>query len=109
MRDLKEAQLVRTLPGSTGGTVLAKSPQVITLKQVYEIFRDETLFGLYPDTPNPQCLVERNLQFVLLTVFDETEALLSALLEKITLADIHTRGSCETRERGGVVFYANYM
>ncbi len=88
MRELKDAQLVRTIPGSTGGTVLAKSPQDITLKHVYDIFRDETIFGLYPDTPNPQCVVGRNLQSVLLAVFDDTEALLSTFLEKITLVDI---------------------
>ena len=88
VRELKNAQLVRTIPGSTGGTVLAKSPQDITLKHVYDIFRDETLFGLYPDTPNPQCLVGRNLQFVLLAIFEDAEALLSTFLEKITLVVI---------------------
>lgn len=86
--DLKAAQLVRTIPGSTGGIVLAKSPGDITLAHVYEIFRDETLFGLYPDAPNPQCIVGRNLQFVLLGVFDDAEALLRTFLERITLADI---------------------
>lgn len=85
---LKKAHLVRTIPGSTGGTVLAKSPGDITLKDVYDVFRDETLFGLYPDDPNPQCIVGRNLQFVLLAVFDDAEALLSVFLAKITLADI---------------------
>lgn len=85
---LKEAQLVRTIPGSTGGTILAKSPQDITLKDVYELFRDETLFGLYPDDPNPQCVVGNNLQYVLLPLFDDAESLLSVFLDKITLADV---------------------
>lgn len=86
--ELKDAQLVRTIPGSTGGTLLAKSPEDITLKHVYDIFRDKTFFGLYPDIPNSQCVVGRNLQFVLLAVFDDTEVLLSTFLEKITLVDI---------------------
>lgn len=86
--ELKNVQLVRTIPGSKGGTVLAKSPQEITLKQVYDIFKDETLFGLYPDDPNPQCIVGRNLQFVLLGLFDDAELLLSTFLGKITLADM---------------------
>ena len=85
---LREAKLVRTLPGSTGGTILARSPDAITLKDVYDLFREETLFGLYPDDPNPQCIVGRNLQFVLVNLFDDAEALLSAFLEKITLADM---------------------
>jgi DNA-binding IscR family transcriptional regulator len=85
---LREENLVRTIPGSTGGTVLAKSPESITLKNVYELFRTETLFGLYPDDPNPQCIVGRNLQYVLLNLFSDAETLLSVFLEKITLADV---------------------
>ena len=85
VRELKDAKLVRTIPGST---VLAKSPQDISLKHVYDIFRDETLFDLYPDTPNPQCLVGRILQFVLLAIFEDAETLLSTFLEKITLVEI---------------------
>ena len=88
VREFKDAKLVHTIPGSTGGTVLAKSPQDISLKHVYDIFRDETLFGLYPDTPNPQCLVGRILQFVLLAIFEDAETLLSTFLEKITLVEI---------------------
>lgn len=86
--ELKEAGLVRTIPGSTGGTLLAKSPTDISLKDVYDIFRDQTLFGLYPDDPNVQCIVGRNLRSILLGVFDDAETLLSVFLEKITLADI---------------------
>lgn len=86
--ELKEAGLVRTIPGSAGGTILAKSPTAISLKDVYDIFRDATLFGLYPDEPNVECIVGRNLQFILLGVFDDVEILLSVFLKKITLADM---------------------
>ena len=85
---LRDGKLVRTLPGSTGGTVLARSSQDITLKDIYELFREETLFGLYPDNPNPECIVGRNLEHVLLVIFGDAEALLETFLDKITLADI---------------------
>jgi DNA-binding IscR family transcriptional regulator len=85
---LREANLVRTISGSTGGTILAKSPEDISLKDVYQLFRDETLFGLYPTEPNSHCIVGRNLQYVLLDLFDDAESLLSAFLEKVTLADM---------------------
>lgn len=85
---LRDAKLVRTIPGSTGGAVLAKSPDDITLRHIYDIFREETFFGLYPDTPSPYCVVGRNFESVLLTVFNDAETLLSVFLEKITIADM---------------------
>ena len=96
---LREAKLVRTIAGSIGGTVLAKSPEDITLKDVYDLFRDETLFGLYPDDPNPQCIVGRNLQYVLLNVFDDTESLISVFLAKITIADMRDAVLKRDKER----------
>jgi DNA-binding IscR family transcriptional regulator len=86
--ELRVAGLVDTIPGSNGGTVLAKSPEQINLGEVYQLVKSETFFGLHPNQPNPYCPVGRNIQGVLKDLFTETDYLVYALLEKITIADI---------------------
>ncbi|MEM9955206.1 MAG: Rrf2 family transcriptional regulator [Chloroflexota bacterium] len=88
VRVLREGGLVRTLPGSAGGTVLSRPASDISLKDIYELFRNETLFGLYPSNPNPQCIVGRHLEGILVNVFADAESLLASFLAKTTLADI---------------------
>jgi DNA-binding IscR family transcriptional regulator len=82
---LHTAGLVNTLPGSMGGAYLAKPANKITLADIYQITREETLFGLHPNPPNPNCPIGRNIQALLLDVFDGTDQLLIQFLGQITL------------------------
>jgi DNA-binding IscR family transcriptional regulator len=88
VRRLREADLVNTLPGSTGGTVLQSDPAQITLKDIYQLTKNETFFGLHPNEPSPYCPVGRNIQAVLTGVFDQMDQLVEGALGDITIADI---------------------
>jgi DNA-binding IscR family transcriptional regulator len=85
---LREVELVDTLPGSTGGTFLKTDPAQITLRDVYQLTKNETFFGLHPNEPSPYCPVGRNIQAVLIEVFDQMDQLVEGALGDITIADI---------------------
>lgn len=88
VRRLREANLVDTLPGSAGGTILQKDPAQITLKEIYQLTKKETFFGLHPNEPSPYCPVGRNIQSVLIEVFDQMDQLVESALSDITIAAI---------------------
>lgn len=85
---LHKAGLVETVPGSTGGAFLKKAPEQITLGDVYALVKQETLFGLHPDDPSPYCPIGRNIQHVLVGVFNETDRLIAESLSNKTIAGI---------------------
>jgi len=86
--ELRAAGWVETLPGSSGGALLKKAPEQISLGEVYQVVREETLFGLHPSQPNPQCPVGRSIQSVLRGIFDETDRQITASLSEISIADV---------------------
>lgn len=96
---LRDAALVATIPGSAGGSVLSKSPEQITLNEVYQLTKKETFFGLHPNEPNPYCPVGRNIQAVLTGVFEQMDSLVEVALAQITLADIIAQVSQKELER----------
>lgn len=85
---LREAGLVDTVHGSSGGAILKKSAAAITLGDVYMLVKDEHPFGLHPSDPNPNCLIGRNIQKILVRIFDETDNLIFRALMKISIQDI---------------------
>ena len=96
---LRDAELVETIPGSTGGATLKKNPAQITLKEVYQLTKKETFFGLHPNVPNPRCPVGRNIQGVLIEVFAQMDALVEDALAQISIADIVEQVSHQEMER----------
>ncbi len=88
VRRLHEAALVSTVPGSAGGTVLQKDPAQISLKEIYQLTKKETFFGLHPNQPNLCCPVGRNIQSVLIEVFNQMDQLVENALGDISIADI---------------------
>ena len=88
---LRDAGLVETSPGSTGGAKLGREAADITLGDVYKLVKSETLFGLHAKTPNPHCTVGRNIQAVLVEVFDEMDAQLADGLDRTSIADMLER------------------
>lgn len=85
---LRDAGLVDTISGSTGGAVLHKSAADISLADVYRITKHDLPFGLHPSPPNPQCVVGRNIQHVLIDHFEETDRLIVEALARTTIQDI---------------------
>lgn len=96
---LRDADLVKTIPGSTGGTILKKDPAHITLGDVYQLVKEDTFFGLHPNEPNPLCPVGRNIQGVLSKVFEQMDHLVTDALAGISMADMINQVLCQERER----------
>ena len=106
---LRDAGLVETLPGCSGGARLTREPAAITLCDVYRLVKAETLFALHPNAPNPLCPIGRNIQAVLVDVSAEMDTLLSKALAGISIADVLQRVSDqETLSSSGTPGYGGY-
>ncbi len=85
---LRKAGLVISQPGAVGGSMLAKSPEEITLLDVYRAVEDGQLFHLHYRTPNQQCPIGGNIQDALKGVFNKAELAMKNELAKVTIAQI---------------------
>ena len=98
---LRDAGLVKTLPGSMGGAKLGRDSTDITRGDVYQVVKSETLFGLHAKPPNPYCPVGRNIQAVLVEIFDEMDVLLASGLTKTSIADMLARVAVKESDKNG--------
>ncbi len=85
---LREAGLIDTIPGSAGGMTLRRRADQITLADVYRVVQDESIFGMHPNTPNPNCPVGRNIQAALGRVYEDTDRLIVKALSGISIQDM---------------------
>jgi Rrf2 family protein len=89
--DLQNAGLIRTLRGPQGGSVLAKRPEKISLRQVHSAVESPELFGRHPNPPSQECPVGQKIENVLGYVQSRAARSLSRELQAISLADIVRR------------------
>ena len=85
---LAAAGLTTSQLGAGGGALLAREPKDIALIDVYRAVDEGKLIGLHRDTPNPDCMVGRHIQAVLVEVVDDAVRALEASLASRTLADV---------------------
>ncbi|MFQ5652585.1 MAG: Rrf2 family transcriptional regulator, partial [bacterium] len=85
---LKHAGLVTTEPGSGGGTRIARSPDQITLFDIYQAVEDGRVFHYHYNQPNPDCPIGANIQDALTCSLDKAEAALKRELSRTTLTEI---------------------
>lgn len=85
---LQRAGLIVTASGKTGGTELARRPEAITLRDVYEAVGGGEVFALSPSPPNRHCPLSCSMKGVLLPVFASAEAALAERLAGTTLASL---------------------
>ncbi|AZK45680.1 Rrf2 family transcriptional regulator [Paenibacillus lentus] len=86
---LKKAGLVEVRPG-VGGASLLKSPDRITLLDVYRAVNaaeKDQLFRIHDD-PNIQCSVGRNIEQVLQTELRDAQSVMEQRLAQTTLNDL---------------------
>ena len=88
---LRAAGIVTSQPGSRGGWRLAREPRAITLRDVYRAVETEPLFALHHRVPNHHCDVGRNIQEVLVGVFEDAQSAMEQRLAGSTIADILER------------------
>jgi DNA-binding IscR family transcriptional regulator len=89
---LKKAGLVEVRPG-VGGASLLKSPEEITLLDVYRavnVIEQNQLFRVHED-PNVKCLVGRNIESVLQSELKEAQSAMENRLAQTTLSQLTSR------------------
>lgn len=87
LSNLRNHGFVISKEGKNGGSVLAIAANEITLASVYESVRQISLLGNQKNTPNPKCPVGKDINKHLDSLYNETEKVLIAQLNKQTLAD----------------------
>jgi Rrf2 family protein len=86
--ELRRAGLVRVRRGPGAGWCLARPPEKITLRAVYEAVEREPLFGMHHREPNQQCPVGRGIRPVLGRVYDGVEETVRRQLRRTSVADV---------------------
>lgn len=86
--DLSRAGLVASQPGVGGGWRLLRDPSMITLLEAYRAVQEGHLLSLHHSTPNPACLVGRNIQHTLMLSFGEAERAFEQVLAQQTIAQV---------------------
>ena len=89
LRDLARAGLVETKRGVGGGVTLAREPEHITLRDVYEaVEEDAELLGRYPSGPSPSCEIAPLVAEYLEGVVGRAERAFKESLEATTVAQM---------------------
>ena len=87
MAGLRDAGLVRSMPGHGGGWMLMRDPATTSLREVYMALGESMLSGA-GSVESPGCLVEQAIAGLMEDFRSRAEALLIELLGNSTLADI---------------------
>jgi len=90
LSDLKAAGLVDSKRGPGGGSVLARDPRQITLRQAYDAVcvEGEQLLGRYPGDVGPACQVAPVIAQYLDELFQEAEEALVRRLGQVTVDEM---------------------
>lgn len=91
MAGLREAGLVRSERGHGGGWQLARPLCEITLLDVYEALGRPNLFAIGNRSEHAECLVEKNVNAVMVDTMAEAAALFATRFKEITLDQIAPR------------------
>ena len=89
MQQLKSHGLIAVARG-TGGAEVAKSPEEITLLDVYravEATKEEELFRFH-EHPNPECFVGRNIHNILEGELQAVQRAMEERMESVTLKSL---------------------
>jgi Rrf2 family protein len=85
---LGHAGLVASQTGAAGGTRLAKSPDEISLCEIYKAVSCGEVFALHAKSPNQDCPVGKNIEAVLCNLQKEIDQSIGEKLGQYTLANV---------------------
>lgn len=85
LKNLREHGLVATKEGKNGGTYLNKAASDIYLSDVYEAVKRSSLLGQAKNSPNPNCLVGRQINTHLNNLYSDAEKALVDQLRTVSL------------------------
>jgi DNA-binding IscR family transcriptional regulator len=83
---LREAGLVESKEGKSGGSRLRKPATQIRMAEVFQAVKEEHVFGFSPNLPNPDCPVGKGINQALDELFTEIDETIYNKLKKLTLA-----------------------
>lgn len=86
--ELQKAGLLKTDTGRTGGAMLIKKPNAISLYDVYAAIDDGDLFAYNPNDPNKECMLSCKMKSVLSPIFASACEAIASKLKKIKLSDL---------------------
>jgi Rrf2 family protein len=85
LKCMERKGLVEIRPGKDGGVQLGRTPDQITLDQIYQAVETETaVFALRP-RGNPSCPVDSRMKDLLAPIFGATDNAVEKTLEQTTL------------------------
>jgi Rrf2 family protein len=88
LSQLRQAGLIICQSGKSGGCHVARSPEQITLFDIYKAIEASGPFVI-PDKPeNKECRVSCNMKQILQDVFNQTQEAIAQSLKRITLAEL---------------------
>lgn len=85
---MEKQHLVCVQRGSNAGWKLARTPEEITLLDVYRAVKPHSLFALHHTPPNERCLIGCGIGPVLEGVYANAQSALDQELARTTIADI---------------------
>lgn len=100
---LREAGIVTSDRGHSGGWRIAVDLNTVTLRQLHSALGEPAFFAMGNRNETPECLVEQAVNAALDDTFIKAEALLLERFSEITLADLaadFSRRYAEQRKQG---------
>lgn len=88
MAKLSKAGLVRTSSGKSGSCGLAKTPDQVTLYEIYKAVEAPKIFAIHEYPSKKTCWVSCGIKTSLENVLDKTTEAVEKSLKNITLADV---------------------
>jgi DNA-binding IscR family transcriptional regulator len=85
---LRQAGIVTSERGHSGGWRIHADLGSVTLRQLHEALGEPATFAIGNRNETPECLVEQTVNAALEGTFAEAEALLLTRFSEITLADL---------------------
>ncbi len=86
--ELSKAKLVISQKGACGGTKLAKTPDNISLLDVFRAVESRSSFSLHRKRPSVRCHIGKHIEAVLENLQSEVDEAIATALEKYTLKDV---------------------
>ncbi|WP_406021639.1 Rrf2 family transcriptional regulator [Nocardioides sp. NBC_00850] len=88
---LSKAKLVNSTVGKSGGYALARSPESISLLDIYSAVIPPEPFAIHTYPENGDCVVSRNIKQVMSDLRAEATEVLEGELRRTSLADVVLR------------------
>jgi DNA-binding IscR family transcriptional regulator len=88
MAGLRDAGYVQSVKGHGGGWTLTRKLSEITMFDIYRAVGEPRIFAIGLADPNPRCLVEQAVNASMTAALRDAEAMLTARLAEVTLAQI---------------------